>query len=234
MPKRLTTDEFIEKAKAVHGDKYDYSKVVYVNTKSKVSIICPKHGLFLQSPNDHLENRGCKKCGYHSKKIHGVGINDCDEKSDSVFYKIWTSMLSRCYSSFALARDSSYIGCTVCDEWLLLSNFKKWCENNYVYNYDLDKDLLSKNSKKYSPDTCCFLPHEINVLLLKNKKEYKCRKRMQISCSGKYIGIYHTPEEAFKAYKEAKEKHIKEVAEKYYKEGKINKRVYIAMLNYEI
>ena len=58
----LTTEDFIKKAEAVHGDKYDYSKVVYVNTHTPVCIICPEHGEFLQEPVNHLSGRGCPKC----------------------------------------------------------------------------------------------------------------------------------------------------------------------------
>ena len=62
--KNMTTEEFIQKAKAVHGDKYDYSKVEYVNAITKVCIICPKHGEFWQRPAEHLRGNGCSKCGH--------------------------------------------------------------------------------------------------------------------------------------------------------------------------
>jgi len=62
MPRKLTTQQFIEKAQVVHGDKYDYSLVSYVNNKTKVKIICKEHGVFEQTPNNHL-NYGCKFCG---------------------------------------------------------------------------------------------------------------------------------------------------------------------------
>ena len=87
MTKKLTTDEFIERAKRIHGDKYDYSKVDYKGSKEKVCIICPEHGEFLQIPSAHLMGNGCKKCANEklynerhknneqfikdSKKIHG-------------------------------------------------------------------------------------------------------------------------------------------------------------------
>lgn len=58
----MTKEEFIEKAKKVHGDKYDYSKVEYKGNKTPVCIICPKHGEFWQKPNAHLNGEGCKKC----------------------------------------------------------------------------------------------------------------------------------------------------------------------------
>ena len=57
-----TTEEFIAKAKLVHGDKYDYSKVEYINSKTKICIICPEHGEFWQLPNSHIYSQGCSKC----------------------------------------------------------------------------------------------------------------------------------------------------------------------------
>ena len=64
--KKLTTEEFIKKAKEIHGDKYDYSKVEYKNCGVKVCIICPEHGEFRQKPYEHLSGCGCPECG---KKI---------------------------------------------------------------------------------------------------------------------------------------------------------------------
>lgn len=66
MIRRLTTEEFIERAKSVHGDKYDYSVVEYKSAHEKVIIICPEHGAFEQTPNSHLRPCGCPKCGYVS------------------------------------------------------------------------------------------------------------------------------------------------------------------------
>ena len=60
--KRLTNEEFIQKARLVHEDKYDYSKVQYINTATKVCIICPEHGEFWQTPNNHLFGAGCPTC----------------------------------------------------------------------------------------------------------------------------------------------------------------------------
>jgi hypothetical protein len=59
---RYTTEEFIELARKIHGGKYDYSKVEYINNQTKVCIICPKHGEFWQTPQHHLKGFGCKKC----------------------------------------------------------------------------------------------------------------------------------------------------------------------------
>ena len=59
---KLTTEKFIARAKAVHGDRYDYSKVEYVNNSTPVIIVCPKHGAFEQRPNNHFNGNGCPKC----------------------------------------------------------------------------------------------------------------------------------------------------------------------------
>lgn len=63
MPVRLTQEQFLEKARAVHGDKYDYSQAVYESSQKKVTIICPKHGAFRQQAGSHLRGAGCPLCG---------------------------------------------------------------------------------------------------------------------------------------------------------------------------
>ena len=65
--RKLTTEEFIEKIKKIHGDKYDYSKIDYKGNKVKVCFICPIHGEFWQRPNDSLYGMGCPKCGGTNK-----------------------------------------------------------------------------------------------------------------------------------------------------------------------
>jgi hypothetical protein len=80
--KKSTKEDFITKAKEIHGDKYDYSKVDYKNNKTEVCIICPIHGEFYQTPKNHLSGRGCPKCSGNKKytkedfvqessKVHG-------------------------------------------------------------------------------------------------------------------------------------------------------------------
>lgn len=66
--KSKTTEQFIEDAKKIHVDKYDYSKFIYINNKTKGIIICPKHGEFLQEPSNHLKGMGCPECGRKIRK----------------------------------------------------------------------------------------------------------------------------------------------------------------------
>jgi hypothetical protein len=83
---KLTSEDFIEKAKQIHGDKYHYDKVKYINNRTKVIITCPIHGNFEQSPNSHIDGNGCLKCSgakklskeefvEKAKQIHGEKYN---------------------------------------------------------------------------------------------------------------------------------------------------------------
>lgn len=74
--------DFIEKARKVHGDKYDYSKVEYINNKTKVCIICPIHGEFWQTPSVHVNNKSnCPKCSYkNGAKSRSTTLYDFIEK----------------------------------------------------------------------------------------------------------------------------------------------------------
>ena len=76
---KLTAKQFIQKARKVHDDKYDYSMVEYINNYTKVKIICPKHGVFEQIPNSHLQGRGCTICGDIN-----TGINLMLDKDDFI------------------------------------------------------------------------------------------------------------------------------------------------------
>lgn len=67
MGARLTTEVFVERARAVHGDRYDYSRVEYVNGDTKVMIVCPEHGEFSQRPRCHLEGQTCPRCATLSR-----------------------------------------------------------------------------------------------------------------------------------------------------------------------
>ena len=69
MGKRLTRDEFINKAKEVHGNKYDYSETVYVNSKTKIRILCPTHGIFEQAAVEHSRGKGCLKCAKEKSRL---------------------------------------------------------------------------------------------------------------------------------------------------------------------
>ena len=68
MPKKLNFEIFKERSKNIHGNKYNYEKVVFVNTKTKVCIICPEHGEFWQIPETHMKGSGCPKCAVDKNK----------------------------------------------------------------------------------------------------------------------------------------------------------------------
>ena len=115
---------------------------------------------------------------------------------------------------------------------------------NCIKEFALDKDILLKGNKIYSPETCCFVPQEINNLFIKRLRgrgKYpigvslnKGKYFSEISCGNTRIslGYFDTPQEAFQAYKTAKEAYIKEVADKW--RGQITEQVYEAMYNYKV
>lgn len=108
-----------------------------------------------------------------SKLVCGVGINDYEGriKVDGKHiksYEVWRDMLKRCYVN----KNSTYKDCTVCEEWLSFKNFKLWYDNQYKEDgWQLDKDILVHNNKVYSPDTCRFVPRDINTLIVRNSNQ---------------------------------------------------------------
>ena len=267
MPKKLTLEEFVSKCRNKHGDNYDYSCIKEYNGQDDYYLIkCNMCGQsFVQRGSNHLQGRGCPFCRCErisntkrnvpnikvKKKLFGVGVNDLGECAcNLISYKKWSSMLRRCYETNYNMSNETYNDCYVCNEWLLFSNFKKWFDNpvnGYKNGYHLDKDLLVKGNKVYSPTTCCFLPHEINQTLArkgKDKKDelprgvYQHDNHYEVVMSkfGKttYIGSASTIETAFYLYKNEREKYIHTLAENYYKDNRITKKVYNALKSYTI
>ncbi len=246
--RKKTTEQYIAEAIDVHGNRYDYSKVEYRGNRGKIIIICPTHGEFLQNAKSHLQGHGCPKCHLCSMHRLGVGICDIPYSCQEAYYESWRSMLIRAYDPIYKKRFPTYVDCEVCPGWLTLSNFKRWFEdpeNGYQQGYHMDKDILVKDNKIYSPQTCCFVPQEINLLFARKQRKNGLPAgvtfrdnafRAQICINKKkiHLGRFSTKEEAFKAYKDFKERHIKDVAEKYFQEGRITKKVYDALLNYEV
>lgn len=240
----LSQEEALHRVREVWGDHYDLTPFIYNGHKNKAKIICPKHGEFEITVNNLLSGHGCDKCRADANKspIFGVGINDLDNISHTKLYRTWKSMFARCYDPKLHEKQPTYIGCSVDPRWYYLSNFKKWFDENYVEGYALDKDLIVKGNKVYSPDTCCFIPQEINKMLTKSDKVrskyyigvYKQLNRYVARFIDRCVGSFLTPEEAFVAYKNAKESYIKRVADEYYSDGRITKRVYDALMRYEV
>lgn len=252
--RKMNTSDYVRRCVDVHGYKYDYSLVEYTDIHEKVTIICPKHGAFTQIANSHLRGQGCPKCCYAGRKrpIFGFGINDYEgsilNKNGEIeqFYSVWHSMIRRCYSKYHQKIGKSYIGCSVCDEWKYLSNFKKWFDQNYVEGCHLDKDILVQDNKIYSPQTCCFVPQYVNSLLTDHRAArgkyktgvVKCGKKYtsRVSCDGigNYLGVFDTEQEAYDAYVDAKKKAIAKTAKRALSEGLISNKIYDALIGYQI
>ena len=88
------------------------------------------------------------------------------------YYKAWFKMLRRCYGDDKFHKEH-YYDCTVSDVFKSLPKFKEWCDQQKGYlqsGWELDKDILVKGNKIYSPETCCFVPKEINSVFKQYKK----------------------------------------------------------------
>lgn len=183
--------------------------------------------------------------------VYGVGyfgIGKYKRKDKS--YNKWFSLMGRSYCKDIHSRQLSYEKCTVNERWYNFQVFGEWFEKNYnpetMQDWQLDKDILVKGNKHYSPETCCFVPHEINSLFTNRErdrgalplgvtkycKSHKYIARVYKNGKNSELGSFDTPEEAFQAYKVAKEKHIKEVADKW--KNLITPRVYQAMYEYQV
>ena len=118
--------------------------------------------------------------GRGRKLVHGVGINDADyvltenlngkQIHMCPFYRAWRSMLHRCYDGSYQKLYPSYRDASVCEEWLIFSNFKKWMEEQDWEGKQLDKDLLFDGNKTYSPTTCIFITAKVNSFILENTR----------------------------------------------------------------
>lgn len=247
---KATLELFLKLAKEKHGDFYDYSMVRFVAMNKPVDIICPKHGIFRQTPAHHC-NRGddCPACKREKfrKVICGVAINDAEGiVYDTYAYQVWLNMIKRCYDEKVISRRECYRGCSVCDEWLRLSNFLSWYQEHCKPGHQIDKDILFKGNKIYSPETCLGVPRRINALFISaraTRGKYPigvCEHHKKYEAQINYghgtvrLGRYNTVEEAFFAYKSAKEAYIKQVAQEYYDRGEITKKAYDALMAYEI
>jgi hypothetical protein len=175
----------------------------------------------------------------------GVYVSSINGKSN-LSYMRWKNMLHRCYSENYHLKFPTYIDCEVCDEWLNFQNFAKWFEDNYIEGFELDKDIIIKGNKIYSPETCCFVPKEINYLFVKNDKfrkdlpigviyhNIKGHYKSTMSKNNKSLGLgtFTNVLDAFNKYKIEKELYIKEIAD-IFKEL-ISIKTYNALYNYKI
>lgn len=183
--------------------------------------------------------------------IHGVGylgVKTNSSISKSLSCIKWKSMIKRCYSKLELKKNPTYKDVTVCEEWHNFQNFSTWFEKKWKpwmdSSWQLDKDILCTDCKIYSPDTCTFVPQEINKLILDTKSyrglypqgvwKHGDRFCTDIRRRGvkQHLGTFDTPEEAFEVYRVEKEKWIISVANEW--KSLIEPKVYDTLINYKL
>ena len=224
-----------------------------------IDVYFPEHNwIFEHTKYKDFKNRNIKcpyEPRYYGKGYLGEGKYKMSENGKhKKEYKIWYNMLTRCYDPNFHEKESTYKGCEVENYLLNFQNMCEWLNDNYYEvpgeRMHLDKDILCKGNKVYSRETCIFVPHRINNLFVKSDKargndpigvDQLLSGSYQVRCSDRYgkriyLGVYSTKEEAFRVYKEYKEKVIKEVIDLY--EGIIPEPYYTrlktAMYNYKV
>lgn len=167
--------------------------------------------------------------------IRGIGFNDANYKISYIgiygqetcqYYLKWSDMIKRCYSEKYQEKQTTYKGCTVCNSWLIFSNFKYWMKLQNWKGLDLDKDIIKIGNKVYSPDTCCFISRRINCSLITcksslgkypqgvsyHKPNDKFIAYLSFGEIQKNLGSFNTPEEASKTYNIAKSNYLIEIS----------------------
>lgn len=197
--------------------------------------------------------RGAIACPYEARVYNvgfvGEGEYELSENGKNTkCYSTWLQMIRRCYSKKYQEKHPSYKECEVCQEWHNFQVFAKWYYENY-YKIDgevmcLDKDILVKGNKVYSPETCVFVPNRINVLFIKSDSKrgnlpvgvhkHKNTYIAQMNVEGKmtHLGYFDVPHKAFLMYKLNKELALYIIANEY--RDKIPNKLYNAMINYEV
>lgn len=185
--------------------------------------------------------RGTVKNNYFPKYCNigflGEGKYTVKHKS----YKTWSNMIRRVYCLDN--KNLSYKNVIVSEKWHNFQNFAEWFDNNYIVDFELDKDILSNNNRLYSPETCCFIPKTLNSILKRSKKSNRNlsegvtkkgdKFQVRLVTNGKRIslGTFNTENEASFIYKKEKIKYIKTLADRY--KNVINYNVYLKLLNYD-
>ena len=233
------------------------SKMVIKEYRSTrdVDVYFPKYNWVAKNTRyDNFKN-GKIKCPYEPRYF-GVGYLGEGKYTVSENgklkkeFKIWYDMIKRCYDPKYQEEHSTYKGCKVEDYLLNFQYMAEWINENYYEvsgeKMCLDKDILYKGNKVYSRETCIFVPERINLLFVKSNKSrgdspigtYPLPSgNYRAMCSNGYgknipLGVYSTPEEAFRRYKICKENYIKQVADEY--KGRIPDKLYNALYNYEV
>lgn len=239
-----------------------YAKIIEYIDKFHVRIIFLDDTHYSTIANLDNIKAGNVKNPYIINSIGGYyGEGDYIINRDPKPGKAWDAMMRRAYMHIPRANktEDSYINTTVCEEWLCLQTFAKWyidyrskINPKYWNVLEIDKDILQWNQeyKIYSPQTCCLVPHNLNVVLVGMHTENTRNSNLPIGVvSTKYgrytayvsnfgsrysVGTYNTPEEAFEAYKKAKKDVIIKIALEYYQDGGILEDIYNKILNLEI
>lgn len=175
---RSNTNEFIEKARKVHGDKYDYSKTEYKTAKGKVVITCPIHGDFLQVPNYHLNGRGCPVC--NNSRLEMKVMLFLNDKNIKYIYQYHNDNLGKQTLDFYLPEQNLGVEC----QGKQHLGFGGWSENfnfSELYDRDVKKNkICSETGIKliYIYDDKYLIPESLEIYNKENTFSFEEFKKL--------------------------------------------------------
>lgn len=224
-----------------------------------IDVYFPEYNWTFKGAKYQNFKKGNIKCPY-DRSVYGIGClgegkyKTRENGKITRVYNTWYNMMIRCYDSKYHKKKPTYIECETSEEFHNFQNFGSWdSENYYTVKNEvmcLDKDILVKGNKIYSPETCIYVPQTINGLFTKNDNKrgksvigttpvngkYRVLCRIINPKTGKskqeHLGYYDTELEAFQIYKYYKERNIKEVAD--YFKRKIPSELYQALYIYKV
>lgn len=197
---------------------------------------------------EYIIPRNFKKNPVKKNGVHGVATNDADYVTsieetlsdgkrkclwNCPIYTVWKHMIERGYSHKCKEDYPTYKDVSICEEWLLFSNFRNWWLENNVRGWQLDKDILHKGNLVYAPDKCAYVPNYINSLLLDHaaargeyplgvyfhKRTNRFRSQVGLNRKQKHLGLFTSPQQAHKVWQIAKIDCIKDAIAHYTEES---------------
>jgi hypothetical protein len=222
-------------------------KVIEYLAWDNITVKFLQTGYVTKTRQQHITDGVIKDYLYPS--VYGVGYYgspSANTTGRAAF--IWRSVMQRCYEEEGRI-EPAYYEVNVCTSWHNFLVFEEWVVKQPGFDtkgWELDKDLLIKGNKLYSPDTCVYLPKAVNAALTKrhnHRGKYpigvqpsKSGKRFEAWCGdgerSRYLGVFGTPIEAFLCYKAKKEEMLRSLAEKY--KDELDPRAYQALMNYQV
>lgn len=242
---------WVNKAGAIHKNKFGTDMKIIEELPNGKCIIEFQDDFKFQKEINNTNFMSGNVRNPYDKSLYGVGYLGVgkyntfgDNKSHKTIpYIFWFNLMERCYSEKRRDKHMTYKDVYLCDEWCNFQVFAEWVDNNYYCvegeRMHLDKDILVRGNRVYSPETCLIVPQRINMMFMSKEKKtdpdlpnaiYRCVNGYKAAYNGKSLGVFRTLDEAIEKQEKTKRIHIRNVADEY--KDRISEKVYNALYNW--